>query len=312
MSLKSNQNRRAFLKMMGIGSIALLYTNPLKAFMTEKFDLDFAAQLQLIKNIRGFLRDILKMEIGEYFYTEWETKKGMLFYLYISEPNSIKSPSGMKDFLYFGSNETEAYQAADKYAKRGFHTLVYKTAGTSAALLNQTLLSYPLESITSIVLHEALHVHLRRLRRSIPIVIEEAACDVFANQIIPKFQNQTSLLNRSKLSKLIKVNERVYKTINKCLKWIESDNYPQNLVYAKCRKKLDKILIKGSDYQRDRFNYGINNAFLLRNSYYSKHYFLLCKLYKKIDNPIEYINFVASLPDTEETALSVIKSRLVS
>jgi hypothetical protein len=81
-------------------------------------------------------------------------------------------------------------------------------------------------------------------------------------------------------------------------------------VYQSCKKIIDNTLTQCNGFQRDRFNYEINNAYLLKNRYYSKHYFLLKALYHHVAEPGEFVKMVCALPANEDAAVKMIEEKL--
>lgn len=300
--------RRRFLQLIGAGAITLFTLNPLSLFAQK--NADYVTQLELIDGIKNYCRKKLGMQLGSHFYTNWEMSEGLLYYVYVSKSDEVRVPEGVDQFLYFGTNVRAARQFSDSYEAKGFHTLVYRTAGTSATLLNKTLMSYPMDAIAVIVFHEALHVHLRINRRTIPLSIEEAAADVLAKYISIDYRKIEDKINRRKLNRTLKTMERIYKVVNTNSEKLSKEGKEQELIFNKSYKKIKKILRKSNIYQKNRFSYPVNNAFFIRNNYYSKYYFELKQLYKRLDeSPTRFINFVANLPEELEEALSLIRAK---
>lgn len=271
---------------------------------------DYQEQLTLIDDIKKYCRNELGMTLGSQFYTEWEARDGLLQYVYVSEKNKIAVPKGLNEYYYFGTDRSAALRMATEFDAKGFHTLVYQTAGTSATLLNKALMSYSLEAIAVIVFHEALHVHLRLQNKNIPLAIEEAAADVFAKQITVQYLRQQKVIKKKPLKQILKTMERIYKTINMGQDKIEENTSSSPKVYSSCQQKIKKALKKGDVYQKTRFTYPINNAYFVRNSYYCEHYFTLDKLYAKVGNTKDFVNFISGLPNSLDTCLMMVNSKL--
>jgi hypothetical protein len=271
---------------------------------------DYSLQLSLIADIKKYCSEELGLQLGTNFYTKWEAKDGLLHYVYVSKNNEIAVPDGLKEYYYYGTNRKQAVRAAAQFTQKGYHTLVYQTAGTSATLLNKALMNYSMEAIAVIVFHEALHVHLRSMSRAIPLSIEEAAADVLAKKVTVEYLKNQDFIKKRPLKHILKTMEKIYKTINTSQTKIQNSSEQSNSIYKHCDKKIRKALRKGDNYQKTRFTYPINNAYFVRNSYYSEYYFTLDKLYNKLDSTKAFIQFVSDLPNNLDVSLLIIESKL--
>lgn len=271
---------------------------------------DYSLQLSLITDIKKYCSEELGLKLGSNFYTNWEAEDGLLHYVYVSKNNDIAVPDGLNEYYYYGTNRDYALKAAEKFNAKGYHTLVYQTAGTSATLLNKALMSYSMEAIAVIVFHEALHVHLRSMHRNIPLSIEEAAADVLAKRITVQYLKNQNLIKKKPLKNILKTMERIYKTINDSQVKIKNSSEISNSIYETCDKKIKKALKRGDNYQKTRFTYPINNAYFVRNSYYSEYYFTLDKLYNKLGSTKMFIQFISDLPNNLDVSLLLVESKL--
>lgn len=305
----STISRRKFIRLSSIGAAAILSASPFNSSFAATHS-DYIIQLELIDNIKTYCRSHLGMQLGSYFYTNWEVNDGYLHYLYVSNKHKVDVPAGLQEFYYFGTDIKAAQRAADNFKLKGYHTMVYRTAGTSATLLNKALMSYSMDAIAMIVFHEALHVHLRNTNKDIPLSIEEAAADVLAKYVAKTYQKENDLIEKRSLRRTVKTMEYIYKTVNHSCEDLEKGKINQNIIFNKCYKRIKHRLEKANTYQQTRFSYPVNNAFFVRNSYYSKYYFDLEKLYKKLDkSPERFINFIGKLPNDLDNALLMIKTK---
>lgn len=307
---KNTLSRRKFSKILGFSALSFFLMKPLESKAEVLMFNEYEVQMSLINDIKKYCSLQQGLFLGQHFYTEWEAKDGLLHYVYVSKKDRIAVPEGMNEYYYFGTDEHAALEIASKFERRGLDTLVYKTAGSSATLLNKGLLSYSHEAIAVIVFHEALHVHLRILNRNIPLSIEEAAADVLAKYVAKDYIKNQNLLRPKLFDNIIKTMERIYKTINSSQNKIQNGRKKPSAVYSLCHRKIQKALKKGTNYQKTRFTYPINNAYFVRNSYYSQYYFILDKLYLKINDSAEFIKFIEDLPNDLEVALLVIESKM--
>lgn len=270
----------------------------------------YESQIQLIGDIRHFIEKDLDMNIGRNYYTKWKENDGMHIVLYVSLPDQIKKPdSSSKRYLTFGDNMDKALRYQKLAEEKGYHTLIYKTAGVANTRLNKRLLSYRPESISFIAFHEAAHRHIRNEGKT-PYLIEEAACDIIGNYGAAAFAKATQKIDKRILAKQHILHEKLHKTLNKTTYKIETGNleeFPR--IYKSCRKKIKKLLKKGGVFVKDRYNYEVNNAFLLRNSYYAENYFLLKKLYLQMNDLKEFVNYITALPPELETAKDMINRK---
>ena len=309
MKTSTTISRRKFIRLSSIGVSTLLSTNPFNTAFASTHS-DYIIQLELIDNIKSYCRNNLGMKLGSYFYTNWEINDGYLHYLYVSQKHKVGVPTGLQEFYYFGTDIKAAQRAADNFKMKGYHTMVYRTAGTSATLLNKALMSYSMDAIAMIVFHEALHVHLRNMKKDIPLSIEEAAADVLAKYVVKSYQKDSELIKKRSLRRTIKTMEYIYKTVNHSCEDLEKGKINQEIVFNKCYKRIKRKLEKANNYQQTRFSYPVNNAFFVRNSYYSKYYFDLEKLYKKLGkSPERFIDFIGKLPKDLDNALLMIKTQ---
>jgi len=240
-------------------------------------------KLDLIKHVSILLKDSLKLQTGEHFYTEFVNNDSMFSYVYISDKDSVKNV--LKDpYEYFGTHYTEAKIAADSFSRYGFDVMHYKTAGTSAALLNKRLLEYDSLSLVFILIHEAMHRHKKNSGAKFPYEYEEALGDVIANS----FCGWYSGVSVKDFFAFAYRNEEIYRMINKCSEG--------KISKKKCGKQIRKHLEGATLFQNDRFNYAVNNAYLLGYSSYAKHYFELRELYQRMKDPKLFIDEMMKLP----------------
>jgi hypothetical protein len=231
------------------------------------------SKLQLINRVRTYLVDSLGLEIGNHFYTRFFETEGMFSYVYISRRDSIKKTT-RDPFIYFGTDTVQAQIKANNARVNGFDVMLYKTAGTSEAFLNKRLLEYDDISLIFVLVHEAIHRHKQNTNSKLPYEYEEALCDVVANA----YCGQLSNVKNKVYKRFIKANKQIYRVINSCIKGETSK--------IECERKIKKKLNQKTLFLNDRFNFSVNNAFLLRYSDYAGHYFELEKRFEKSTNKI--------------------------
>ena len=240
-------------------------------------------KIVFIKRVAALIRDSLKLNIGEDFYTRFSENDSMFSYVYVSRKDTISKVTDGA-FIYFGNHPNEAKIKADSFDKAGFDVMVYHTAGTSGALIGKRLLEYEDISIAFIMIHEAMHRHIANSHSTIPYEFEESIGDLIANSFCGWFSGASVKVYFDFAFR----NEEIYILINRCSKG--------KLSKEKCDKKIKSQLNEATLFQKDRFDYTVNNAFLLRNSFYTKRYFQLRELYQEIKKPKLFIDEMMKLP----------------
>ncbi|MFI5221415.1 MAG: hypothetical protein ACHQK8_03745 [Bacteroidia bacterium] len=258
-----------------------------------------SSKLNLIRHVRSLLVDSLKLKVGEKFYTEFASSDSVISYLYISKKDSVKKMTD-GDFISFGNHPSAAKDKADDMERKGFDAMAYFTAGSSGAMINKRLLEYDSLSLTFILIHEAIHRHKNNSKAKFPYEFEEALGDVIANS----FCGWYSGASVKDYFAFAFRNEEIYRVINRCI--------DGKLSKEKCEAKIKKRLKYATLFQKDRFDYKVNNAFLLRYSSYSKRYFQLREVYQRMKNPKLFIEEMMKLPaDAKgcDSALVILKKK---
>lgn len=259
-----------------------------------------AAAIKTIEAARDYITQTLKLETGDDFYTVQadstqvlRTQAAMYCYVYAAQKNALK-PVFDAPFKYFDTDHTAARHYADSLQALGYDIMLYHTAGTSAAKLTARMLHYPSNSIAFIMLHESIHRHRQNTDSPLPYIFEEALCDLVANTHVGKVTGDDLI------DLYIDCNEQIYGLVN--------DALAGKISKAKCYKRIQKILTRSDAFQRDRFNYEVNNAFLLRYTSYCKYYFLLLKCSQRYDNPAMFYKWVFALKGTEAEIAAALEA----
>jgi hypothetical protein len=261
----------------------------------------FSQTVNIFREAKEFIYAKANHELKKSFFED-TVPDSPYIYLYVSEKAAIAKPPELSgNFLFFGHNIDSAGKAAARYDSSGFDTFIYKTNGNSKATINATLLSYEPEAIVFIIFHEYIHNFLHEKMIKIPYEFEEALCDVVGNYLTVDFLRQTK--HKTGSLDQVRVNERIYKQINKLTQSINEFNRP----FSGAGKNILSLAKKGNSFQRDRFDYAVNNAYLLKNQFYSKHYFTLRRLYFKHKNFAHFLNALANIPAQEEDVLRYLK-----
>lgn len=195
--------------------VALRLPVPAQAVPVEN---RYAHQLQLIDSLRDFIKNDLKINIPEHFYTDWnKSRDSMYTFLIVSKNDKIEGPIGMQHYWSFFKSEDSAIEMSKEMKQKGYQTMVYKTAGMANARLSPKLLSYPDEAIAFIVLHEATHDHVRSGSGDLhyPYEYEECLCDAVANKACLIFARKTKMLNEPAVLKQQHIFESLFRYLNK-------------------------------------------------------------------------------------------------
>ncbi|HKR04642.1 MAG TPA: hypothetical protein VJY62_08385 [Bacteroidia bacterium] len=243
-------------------------------------------------------------------YTAWKENDEPYFLLYISQTDTIKTPGWMKQqYPFFNcSSENEARQKETMYP--GYHTFIYKSYATSSCEMNKRLISYRKESQCFIAFHELMHNYISRQNLNIPYEFNEALCDIMGNYGALQFSKNTKLIDRTIAEDQLKTNEKIYKIINLFIEKINSKPKKTLTLHARCEKRIQSFLKKGDTFQKDRFDYKINNAYLLKNKFYSQNYFLLKKVFQKQKTTGEFIELIKYLPGNVEDCTKYLSKYL--
>lgn len=237
----------------------------------------FRHQLDLIDSLKVFITKELKLDIPDDFYTKWaKANDSMYLYVYAANANRIVHGDTSHRSPWYFTDEDSARTRQKQLIAKGYHTLLYRTAGTSDAALTPKLLSYPDEAIAFIVIHEAVHNHIRNNEKykGYPYVYEESLCDAVATIGCAALARKGILLEEKAVAKQQRVLERCYALLNK--KRVKLDSTDNDFrILKRSNKRIDRLTLNGNQFQQDRLRYVVNNAYFLRVADYSLHYFEL-------------------------------------
>ena len=158
------------------------------------------------------------------------------------------------------------------------------------------------------MLHEFFHHYNEKSNLAIPYEFEEAIGDVIGNYGTIEFIQlyftkdvESSIVQKNQI-------ESIYKIINKTSDLINATSKNVRALNRKCQKRIQKVLKSGDLFQHDRFSYDVNNAFLLKNRYYSEKYFLLKKVFMHGGGTVEdFIKIVTNGPKDSGNFESYLK-----
>jgi hypothetical protein len=234
-----------------------------------------STKLQFINTLKPFIKNELGLSITDNFYSEWEKYDDSIYlYLYVSEPDRVQVPADMPAFYGFNS-DVKGLDSLNKIMKHNcYQTFVYKTAGRSNVKLNRTLVSYPLEAIAFIVIHEAVHNHLANTNTHFKYEYIEALCDAVAVYGTNLFTSRYGLINAQALYLQNSTFERLYESFNEVTATINGPQ-PNHAYYLTLygNAKVKSLATDGNAFVQQRMLYPFNNAYLVRNISYARHYF---------------------------------------
>jgi hypothetical protein len=254
-----------------------------------------------IDEVKSFAFAEFGFELKGDLYCNWSDEDGPFFYIYISRQDSILKPKDFDgDFIYCKTNESYATAVEESYRRMAYDTFRYRAYANSATLINRRFLSYSKDAIAFIVLHELTHNYIRQKKMNMPYEFNEALCDVIGNYGAWKFAQSNKNIDTTGFKIQIKVNEDIYKCLNFTISGINTDPSNSAFKHKVCTEMLSKILSNGNSFQKDRFDHPVNNAYLLKNEYYCKNYFLLKKVFLKQGSIKDFLRVMELLPERNE------------
>lgn len=264
--------------------------------------------LVYIDEVKRFVYNETGYNLNGDFFSKWTNEEKPYIYLYVSLSDSVKRPAEFNStYIFCGTDTDLANKEETKFVRKGYHTFCYKTSANSDGLLNKRLLSYSKDAIAFIIFHEFTHNYLVQKNIKIPYEFNEALCDVVGNYGALKYSTATQHLDLASVKNQIKSNEKIYKCLNKAISNINKNPEKTIVLNAKCQKAIHDIMKTANLFQKDRFDYPVNNAYLLKNEYYCKHYFLLKKVFLKQKTLRAFLEFMKSLPEKSSDCEKYLK-----
>lgn len=236
------------------------------------------------------------------FFTRYFKEERPLLYLYVSHSDKVKRPADVNDrFIFCRSDSAYFCGRAAEYKAKGYQTACYKTWGNAAALLSQHFLSYPRSDQLFVIVHELVHNYLLQHHIRIPYEFEEALCDAAGNYIRIKF-----FAGDKHSAQQVQRMEKIYAIYNDCIQQINAGAGNVSVLCSKCSKKIQPLLKHSGIFYNDRYNYPVNTAYLLKNSYYSSRYFLLRQKLAKLNGLKALLQVVKQLPADEAGCMKTL------
>jgi len=258
----------------------------------------------LIDNLKSYFQDATGYKPEKKLFTICSESNRPWVVLYISLGTKVASPPDLIGMINsFGNDEEYARRYAIRYNILGYHTFIYETYGTMLAEVSDRFVSYPPEAQSFIALHEFTHYYVRhRLSemkdrsRPIPYNYEEALGDIVGNYGAIEFAKTSGGVHLREVRNQKSRTERIYRMVNRTTKRIDTDSSKVGKLNRKCQKRIEHVLVEKDLFQKDRFDYPVNNAFLLKNRYYAEKYFLLRKLLRKTGSVKNLMREIDSCP----------------
>jgi hypothetical protein len=262
-----------------------------------------------ISEVKQFIYKVSGLELDSGFYASWKENDNPYVLLYVSLENVIHRPPGLSVFLSFDS-EDEAKKKEAEFIEKGYHTFIYKTYATSAGKLNARFVSYNTETKGFIIMHEYLHNYINKMKLPIPYDFNEAIADVVGNYgTMEYFQSIHSDKLDSAKTQTAR-NEQLYRIMNRYIRKINSRQTNVNKFNSQCEQKIRKILMQADLFQKDRFDYHVNNAYLMKNKNYSYNYFLVKKIFLKQKTLSNFFQVLKNAPSKAQDFQKYIEQYL--
>ena len=257
-----------------------------------------------ISNTRTYILKTLNFTPKDPLYQHWASSNNPYLYLYVSKKNKVETPdSAYKTFIFIGFDTVAANLKTSKIQDQGFDVFIYKTFANSNTELSDSLLNFSPEAISFIMFHEIMHHYKRANFPNLPYKYEEAAGDILGNYGTLYYANTNQNLSIEKARLQLTTNEEIYRIMNESIDNINGGLFNISDVQNQCYHKIQTELRRCNSFQIYRFNYPVNNAFLLKNMRYSKEYFILKDVFLKagsIPKFIEILKELAAASDKEK------------
>lgn len=267
------------------------------------------ADSTLVQNVKKFMVNEARFALANAFYDKWSKSEKPTLVVYVSLREKVRSIDE-KAYRYSGINEGFAKKLASLHESNGHHVFIYKTYATATAELNNRFISYSNEAKCFILLHEFIHHFKQDLSLPIPYEYEEALGDVVGSYGAMEFQKAFGGLDSKRLTSQRLLNEKVYNIINKTSVTIDRKPERADALSSTCERRIEELLIEGDSFQKDRFAYHVNNAYLLKNRYYSAKYFLLKRLFQKSGTLSNFLSVFKNCPQDPKIFESYLNSFL--
>jgi hypothetical protein len=242
----------------------------------------------LVRDLKNFFYKETGYVLKGDFFTKWDYSDD--YWFFVSPSDKIGSLDEEKIYTRTINNDTLNENPV-------YDTFRYDVPADAACKLRPEFPTYSSDGLAFVIFHELMHNFIRQNHISIPYAFEEAVCDVMGNYCTLEFAKSDSRVTISSAKRQIVTNDRLYAVINRCID-ITAD-HPERMAaeHARCDKSLQKILADANEFQKFRFNYKVNNGFLLKCRNYSWNYFLFQKIYREQHSMSDFIKTLYHLSD---------------
>lgn len=194
-------------------------------------------------------------------------------YVYVSPSGKVENALKNSGYFLFCNHDLKKAHYYDSLYSDVNDCFVYTTAANASTRLTKELLGYRKETQAFIVFHELTHVLLNSINSKLTYTVSESVCDVVANYLCREYAVIDDDLNLKTVDVQIQVNEHLYNLFNSTILRINTNAAQKPMAVKFLNKELGRVLVKGDAFQKQRFNYPVNNAYLLKNSFYSENYY---------------------------------------
>ncbi|MDI1353476.1 MAG: hypothetical protein PSX36_01070 [bacterium] len=194
-------------------------------------------------------------------------------YVYVSPSNKVENALKNSGYFLFCNHNMKKALHYDSLYSDVNECFIYTTAANASTRLTSELLQYRKETQAFIVFHELTHVLLNSINSKLTYTVNEAVCDVVGNYLCREYALSNKALNLKVVDAQIQLNEHLYNLFNSTILRINSNANQKPMAVKFLSKELSRTLVKADAFQKQRFNYPVNNAYLLKNSFYSENYY---------------------------------------
>lgn len=295
-------NRKEFLVKGGLAGVGLSLL-PKISFGKESLT---NQKINLINALVAYAKEHMELIVKKDFFADWSSNEDPHYFLYVSEPDRVEAPKGVNEYLDFGTDKNAARAKQKEFIEAGKHTLLYSREGAHDFTITNALLGYSNESIALLIFHEASHQHFGK-KAKLSLSLEEAACEVMGTFGAKFYAERNDTVDIKKVKKLVKLIEKAYQVFNETATKVTSDQAANDRLYARLESKLFNDFHKSDAFIQQRFIHPVNNAYLLKNLFFSRDFQLL-KLVAEKDKFINtFLYTLESLPKKEDKAIEALK-----
>jgi hypothetical protein len=233
-------------------------------------------------------------------------------YIFTSSADKIERPAKPK----YSVGDFDSIRLTSGYHPMGYENsntetfFYYKSDQNASTKVTKKFISYPCEAKVFIMFHELMHNYINQKKLKIPYDFEEATCDIMGNYGAMALAKEESLIDPALSRQQVSVNEKIYRIINRHIAKVNSQPEKRAKYHSACYHLLQKQLKKANAFQKDRFDYTVNNGFLLKNKNYSANYFLLKKTFLKAKTITRFVETINGLPEEDDSCIKYLSEFL--